>query len=128
MSKLSSLWIVDDDKIYQFILKKNIEQLHITDTISSFPHGKEAIDTLRQLIENQSPLPDLILLDINMPVMDGWDFMEEYIVLKKQFEKTIPIYIISSSIAQEDKTKARSYEDIVDFLVKPVDLSFLSLS
>lgn len=128
MSKFSTLWIVDDDKIYQFILKKNIEQLHITETTASFPHGREAIDTLRQLTENQSLLPDLILLDINMPVMDGWDFMEEYKVLKQRFEKTIPIYIISSSIAQEDKDKARTYEDIVDFLVKPVDLSFLSHS
>ncbi|PLB17916.1 MAG: Two-component response regulator [Flavobacteriaceae bacterium FS1-H7996/R] len=65
-------------------------------------------------------LPDVILLDLNMPVMDGWEFLEEFISLKPKLEKKIPIYIVSSSNDPADIMKAKSISEVTDFIIKPV--------
>ncbi len=114
------IWVVDDDAIYQIIVNKIIQRSEIFSAISSFKNGKDAIDTLQNSLDNNELLPDLILLDINMPVMDGWEFMEEMGFLKSQINKQINIYIVSSSIAIEDKNKSKTYPDILGYLSKPI--------
>ncbi|MFV8441940.1 response regulator [Flavobacterium sp. LB2P44] len=118
-----AIWIVDDDAIYQIIVNKIIHKSEMFSAISSFKNGKEALDAL----ENNTTLPDIILLDINMPVMDGWEFMEAMGLLKPQFDKEIIVYIVSSSIAIEDKNRSKSYENILGYLSKPVTVNDLLL-
>lgn len=65
-------------------------------------------------------LPDIIFLDLSMPVLDGWGVLEEYIKLKPRFGKKITLYIISSSVSPQDHERARHYNDVSDFIIKPM--------
>jgi CheY-like chemotaxis protein len=121
------IWIVDDDAIYQIIVNKIIQRSEMFSTISSFKNGKDALDYLHIAVENNTALPDIILLDINMPIMDGWEFMEEMGLIKCKFNKQITVYIVSSSIAIEDKNKSKSYENILGYLSKPITVNDLLL-
>ncbi|TDD74393.1 response regulator [Flavobacterium caseinilyticum] len=122
-----AIWIVDDDAIYQIIVNKIIQKSDMFSVISTFKNGKEAIDDLHTSLENNADLPDIILLDINMPIMDGWEFMEEMGLIKPKFPKEIVVYIVSSSIAVEDKNKSKSYQNILGYLSKPVTVNDLVL-
>ena len=125
--KKKNIWVVDDDNIYQIIIKKLIERSEMFSEISSFKNGKDAIDELYKSTENNGGIPDIILLDINMPIMDGWEFMDELGVLKPKFNTEIMVYIVSSSIAIEDKNKSKNYENILGYLSKPVTIDDLIL-
>jgi CheY-like chemotaxis protein len=120
MNKVKTIAIVDDDKIYTFLIKKTIEQTNLVDTIKVFDSGLDAIDFLKKNAANLDTLPEIILLDISMPVMDGWEFLEEYILLSPKLGRKITIYIISSSISPYDIEKAKSISLVTDFLIKPV--------
>ena len=114
------IWVIDDDAIYQIIVNKIIQRSEMFSAISTFKNGKDAFDTLQNSLENNELLPDIILLDINMPIMDGWEFMEEMALIKSKINKKINIYIVSSSIAIEDKNKTKTYPDILGYLSKPI--------
>jgi CheY-like chemotaxis protein len=119
------IWVVDDDVIYQKIIQKLITKAGVFSAHSSFMNGKEAINTLTNTIEESEYLPDIILLDINMPVMDGWEFMEEIKMIKSKISKKIIIYIVSSSIAVEDKNKSKTFIDIIGYIPKPISVDDL---
>ena len=119
------IWVIDDDPIYQIIINKIIQKSEAFSTVSTFKNGRIALDAFQQLLDNDTALPDIILLDINMPVMDGWEFMEELGLIKPKFMKQIVVYIVSSSIALEDKNKSKSYENILGYLSKPVTVDDL---
>lgn len=120
-----TVWVIDDDPIYQIIVKKNIQKSEMFSSISSFKNGKEAIDDLHTRLENNGGPPDIILLDINMPVMDGWEFMEKMGLISAQITQQISVYIVSSSIAAEDRNKSQTYSDILGYLSKPVTIEDL---
>ena len=126
-----AIWVIDDDAIYQIIVNKIIQRSEMFSTITSFKNGKEAIDVLQEIVHNtadeSASLPDIILLDINMPIMDGWEFMEKMGLIKSKFSKDITVYIVSSSIATEDKNKSKTYSDILGYLSKPVTINDLTL-
>ena len=125
--KKKKIWVVDDDNIYQIIIKKLIERSEMFSEISSFKNGKDAIAELYNNTKNIGGIPDIILLDINMPIMDGWEFMDELGVLKPKINAEIMVYIVSSSIAIEDKNKSKNYENILGYLSKPVTIDDLIL-
>ena len=123
--KKKIIWVVDDDAIYQTIIQKLIKKAGVFSAHSSFMNGKEAINTLTNTIEESEYLPDIILLDIHMPVMDGWEFMEEIKIIKSKISKKIIIYIVSSSIAVEDKNKSKTFIDIIGYIPKPISVDDL---
>ena len=123
--KQKVIWVVDDDPVYQIIINKIIQRSGFFSAVSTYKNGKIALDAFQQLLDNDTALPDIILLDINMPVMDGWEFMEELGLIKPKFMKQIVVYIVSSSIALEDKNKSKSYENILGYLSKPVTVDDL---
>jgi len=112
--------VIDDDEIYTFTVKRIINNSQIAAKTLFFPNGKLAIDFFKAYIDERESLPDLILLDINMPVLDGWQFMDEFVKLSPLIKKKITVYIVSSSIDEEDFKKARTYEQVSDFIIKPV--------
>ncbi|OCX52458.1 transcriptional regulator [Mucilaginibacter sp. PPCGB 2223] len=116
---IKTVCVIDDDKIYVYGLKKLISIKQLCPNLIEFENGKLAIDFLANP-ENQATLPDIIFLDINMPVMDGWDFMDNYVKIKPQLGKKITVYMISSSISNEDIDRAKSISDVSDYLIKPV--------
>ena len=79
--------IVDDDKIYQFTAKKIVESIGITNTIQPFYNGEEAINFLRENIDKSELIPDIIFLDINMPIKGGWNFLEDFIEIQNKLPK-----------------------------------------
>ena len=120
MKTIDTLALIDDDETYQFIAKHTIMNLNIVDRLKIFSNGKEAIDYLRSKLHDPSQLPDVILLDLNMPVMDGWDFLERYLMLEPRIGKKIHIYIVTSSVDPVDVERANRINAVTDYFVKPL--------
>ncbi|NDC40253.1 MAG: response regulator [Chitinophagia bacterium] len=121
MEKLDDIWIVDDDDIYTRLLKKLIQRQHLATNIAAFPNGRVALDALSERLQSGQGIPELILLDINMPMIDGWGFIEEFETYPVEPLSNTHVYIVSSSIANEDKDRALSYKSVKNYLIKPVD-------
>lgn len=122
-----SIWVIDDDPIYKIIIKKIINQSDLFSSTTSFSNGKEAIQFLKQSVDNNCNIPEIILLDIEMPIMDGWGFMDEIAKIESKLLSQILIYISSSSIAVEDKEKAKNNNLILGYMSKPIKLEDLTL-
>lgn len=122
-SKPVSILLVDDDEINNFISIKLIKKAVENTEISSCLNGRFAIEELVDLQkEDPGKLPDYILLDINMPVMNGWEFLEEYKRLNIDPQGKSQIYVISSSVFSNDINKARSYPLVKNFISKPLSV------
>jgi CheY-like chemotaxis protein len=122
-AKSVSILLVDDDEINNFISVKLIKKTLVNTEIRTCLNGKFAIDQLIEIQEsNPADLPDYILLDINMPIMNGWEFLEEYERLKIDPKGKTKIYIISSSVFNNDINKAKSYPLVKDFISKPLSV------
>ncbi|WP_035091340.1 response regulator [Aquimarina macrocephali] len=115
------LCLIDDDNIHQFIIKKIVHKLSPNQKLLVFSNGEEGINFIRSTIGKIEKLPDLILLDINMPVMDGWGFLEEFITITPDIKKEIIIYILSSSENPTDKERAKKFELVSGYLIKPIN-------
>lgn len=120
MKKIETLYIIDDDDTYQFIIQKVVEETQLVDQIKLFSNGKVALTFLESAINENKILPDVILLDISMPVMDGWEFLENFILLNPKVGKKITIYLVSSSVNPRDVEKARNIAEVTDYVVKPI--------
>jgi len=118
-----SILLVDDDEINNFISIKLIKKAISNANITACLNGRFAIDELTR-IQKADPeaLPDFILLDINMPIMNGWEFLDEYKRLNIDPLGKSKIYIISSSVFSNDISKARSYPLVKNFVSKPLSV------
>ncbi len=125
MQKLEVIYVVDDDDIYQYLIKKKIEKRNIAYQIKTFKNGQDAIEYLNLMADTSTELPDVIFLDLNMPVMDGWDFLNAYMNLKNRLTKKIHLYVVSSSIHQSDIERAKNISEVTDYIVKPMNDSQL---
>jgi len=122
-SRSVSVLLVDDDEINNFISIKLIKKALLNTEIMACLNGKYAIDQLVEIQMNDpAKLPDYILLDINMPIMNGWEFLDEYTRLGLDPAGKSKIYIISSSVFSNDINKARSYPLVKDFISKPLNV------
>lgn len=120
MTTLKNLTIVDDDDIFVFLTTKIIEQTNLIDLIKVFGNGLDAINFLKENKNNVDALPDIILLDLSMPIMNGWQFLEKYNKLNPTIGKKITIYICSSSISPDDITRAKTISEVSDYIIKPI--------
>lgn len=116
--KIDIACLVDDDPVYIFATKKVMTMADFCNSFLVFNNGREALDSLIAIMQSGAKMPDVILLDVNMPVMDGWQFLDEFIKVKP-LQKTI-IYIVTSSIDPVDIQRAKSYSEVSDYIVKPV--------
>ncbi len=124
--KKKSIWIIDDDAIYKFVIQKLIAKSDLFDDVKTFSNGEEASNALKNEGDKNALLPDIILLDIEMPRMDGWEFMSEIeAFLKMEDQKNIKIFMSSSSIAFEDKVKVDNNPNINGYLTKPISYNDL---
>ncbi|MCC5923843.1 MAG: response regulator [Crocinitomicaceae bacterium] len=112
--------LVEDDLIHVVITKKYLELTNMVEEVFVAENGKIAFDVMLRWFENDEVFPDLILLDISMPVWDGWRFMEE--VTKRNWKEQSRIYILTSSIRQEDQDRAAFYDLQDNYLLKPLKL------
>lgn len=123
--KIDLTCIIDDDPIFRFGTRRIMELADFCKGFLVFNNGKEALDALRAHIEadEQVALPDVILLDLNMPIMDGWQFLDAFMQIPTH--KQILVYIVTSSIDPEDIKRAKMYDIVNNYIVKPVTVDKL---
>ncbi|MDP5229940.1 MAG: response regulator [Cellulophaga sp.] len=123
--KIERVCIIDDDPIFVYGTKILLNHnSSFGSSVIVYENGKEALDDLTALVKSEEKLPDVIFLDLNMPTMDGWEFLDEFI--KLSFKNRPKIFIVSSSIDQKDIKKARSYEIVQDFIAKPLSNTLMA--
>lgn len=123
--KVSRALIIDDDEINNFICIKNIRDANFAGDASFCLRAREALDLLQAAAGNVDEVPDVIFLDINMPLMNAWEFLEEYKQLLPKLGKEVSLFILSSSVYRKDVDKSTTYDVVKDYLVKPLSKSKL---
>lgn len=122
--KMELACIIDDDKIYVNLVKKIIEIKKLSENLLVFQNGKEALEYFKTALKQteEKKIPEIMFLDLNMPVMDGWEFLGEFMKIKNEFHKNVMLYVVSSSIDPRDLEKVKSYNIVKDYLIKPIEL------
>ncbi len=118
--KQLKIFIIDDDSIISFLAKKTIDASNVSSKIKDFKEGSDALAFLKEFCDVAEELPDIILLDISMPIMDGWHFLEEYALLMPKMSKKNNLYMFSSSISQIDIERAKNNPLVKDYIFKPL--------
>jgi CheY-like chemotaxis protein len=103
MQLLNLIFIVDDDPIHQQIANIMIRRQGIGENVKTFSDAQDTLDYLKKHQHEPDLLPDLILLDLNMPVMDGWEFLKDYAGFYENLSKEIGIFVLTSSIDDKDR-------------------------
>ena len=120
MGNFEKTCIIDDDAIAVFGLKRAMQALKFSPELIIYENGLDAIEGFQTMIVDEMSLPSLILIDINMPVMDGWDFITE---MRKIWPKGLEeptIYMMTSSLSPMDVETAKSFGLENNYLIKPI--------
>ena len=120
MKPINLVALIDDDDVANFISKKVIESTHLVNQIKIFKSGDKAIDFLKANLKNIDLLPEIILLDLNIPVVDGFEFLSQFISLNPRIGKKINIYVVSSSLSMSVRDRISSINVVSDFIIKPI--------
>lgn len=113
--------LVDDDEVTNFLSREMLRMFLIDPAIHAVDNGQDALNYLKESMESDRPLPNLILLDINMPVMDGWEFLREFEQLKWPGLNKVNVVMFTSSVYYEDIDRARSHDCVREIYSKPLD-------
>ncbi len=121
MKKLGSILLVDDSEADNFIHTRRFERMEIADEVIVRTNGRQALDYLHtRRPDGTYPRPDMLFLDINMPVMDGWQFLEEYSQLPPERRASVTVAMLTSSVGDADYSRAYSFSVIDAHEAKPL--------
>lgn len=121
MNTKPNILLVDDDELYLYLMEKTIHQLSKDLVVTTFTDGEQAVEYISKCTEEKVELPEVIFLDINMPFLDGWGFLNEFKKLKPKIINNINIYMVSSSMRESDVKRASNFEELTGYVVKPVN-------
>ena len=127
MSQHLTIALVDDDRIYQFTTERILQRLDNEVRFLWFKDGEEALTYMDDNVEHADKLPDILIVDINMPFLDGWQFLEAFNGLRERMAKPIDIYMVSSSNDDRDMQRAKSTVGVRDYVEKPITKEKLAL-
>lgn len=123
MAKFTDVLLVEDDPITIMVCDRVIKMASFAENVKACENGKIGIDYLSSL--DGASIPKIIFLDINMPVMNGWDFLEEFEKIKDRFASLPRIYLLSSTVDPEDYKRAKNFSLVKDFISKPLSKEVL---
>ncbi len=115
MKKAEVTYIIDDDSIFVFVLKKLLEKNENFVQVRDFKNGEDVLD----ILQNNTEFPDIILLDINMPVVDGWQFLQKLEELPNK--ENLRVFVMSSSIDVADVEKSKEFTTVKNYISKPIN-------
>lgn len=123
---MRKICVIDDDHMYQVIIKRLIMKIDADAKLMTFKNGADALDGFKTLLANDPLLCDVILLDINMPLMDGWQFLHAIENILPGIGNSIDIYVVSTSLDGRDKEKALADKNVKGYISKPIPTEILT--
>ncbi|MBT8320233.1 MAG: response regulator [Eudoraea sp.] len=120
MGKVKRVCLIDDDHIFVYGAKRLMREINFFDELSVFNNGQDALDYFESQSQDSEDLPSIIFLDLNMPLMNGWEFLEAFLNLPGMADKNIAVYITSSSVDPRDLEKIQAHPYIRDYILKPL--------
>lgn len=124
MRAFDLIYVVEDDAITSTITALTLRQHRAYGAVLQYANGRLAVEALRQGAGQEMATPDLILLDLNMPVMDGWEFLDAFAAL--DLPKHVHVCVLTSSIHPDDIEKAKRYEAVEGYFSKPLNGEILN--
>ena len=118
--KLTCILLVDDDLPTNFINERVLRKIDCTEKIIAVQGGFEALEYLKSTDKEKHPQPDLIFLDINMPGMNGWEFLDNYTHLEDAQKSKAIVVMLTTSLNPDERDKAKEIPQISGFLNKPL--------
>lgn len=121
-SKPASVMIIDDNEIDLFIIQRTLENIHYSDIITAYRSPIKAMEFFQKIDSNKeyARLPEIILLDIIMPGMTGFEFLDKFSNLSKEIKEKTKFIIVTSSDYSQDKKKSQDYDNVIKYVVKPL--------
>lgn len=117
---MATICLIDDDDAFLYTSSKSIRIIDNNINLVSFESPINGLAFVQNNHHQVSEIPDIILLDINMPEMDGWEFLEAFEKFSRDLPKTVNIVMVTNSINEKDKIKAFAHPSVSDYLVKPL--------
>jgi CheY-like chemotaxis protein len=112
--------LVDDNRNDNFFHEREIKKNNQSTIVISKSSGMEALDYLKSTKDSKEMVPDLILLDINMPGMNGWEFLKEYNRLDKDLQSRVIVIMLTTSDNPDDEAKAKKFSFVSEYITKPL--------
>jgi CheY-like chemotaxis protein len=117
---LKCIMLVDDNRNDNFFHEREIKKNNKSTIVISKSSGMDALDYLKSTKDNKEMVPDLILLDINMPGMNGWEFLKEYNRLEKDLQSRVIVIMLTTSDNPDDEAKAKEFNFVSEYITKPL--------
>ena len=121
MSQFKLTYVIEDNSITAAITKILLDKTGRAGKVELYGNGQRALTQLTAAVEEGGEVPDLILLDLNMPLMDGWEFLDE--LARLPLTRPLCVLVLTSSINPADRAKAASYPTVGGYFAKPLDVS-----
>ena len=126
MRKLNCILLVDDDNDHNFLHRRLFNKMECAEKVQIVHNGIEGLDFLTTKTEGKYPNPEIIFLDINMPKMNGWQFLEKYKNLEEEVKAKVVLLMLTSSLNPDDEERAGTYKDVLGYNVKLLDKQLLT--
>lgn len=120
MKKIETVCIIDDDPIFIYGTKRLMAEVDFCENVLVFENGQDAVDGLNSITASGEKLPSFIFLDLNMPIMNGWEFLEDFVKIPNHNRNKVTIYIISSSVDPRDLERIKTYKVVNNYILKPI--------
>jgi len=117
-----NIFLIDDVEINNFITARLLNRIIVNPQLTVFTNGLQALEKLKLMRDAQEKFPDFIFLDIHMPIMNGWDFLQELENLNIDSKETVEIHILSSSVCKDEVKRANRFPSVKSFIRKPTSL------
>ena len=123
---MGNLFVLDDDAVFHRLVELTAVKTRPFKGVYHYYDAKSLLQYLHTHRNDHANLPDVIFVDLNMPDIDGWQFLDALHNFSAEFAKPIAIYVVTVSVIKDDMARAQTYRMVKDFIVKPISINWLS--